>query len=161
MKTSLVSASLDTVKCALLIPEFSGSYVSLALWTAAESSITVVISCLPSLRPLFARVIWARTHNAKIRPESSHINLASSWKNGKGQDSYDGGFNRLPEASSGSWGWPNRMAVTVHGGSRAEDEECEGDGGHSPQHTAHKGIMVKTTVVQEIHERLNYHDGLF
>lgn len=49
--------------------------------------------------------------------------------------------------------------MAVHGGRAAGSEEYEmGDTRHRPPL---KGIMVKTTVVQEIHERLTYHDELF
>jgi len=76
--------------------------------------------------------------------------LAASWRSGNVKDSHDGSFNRLPET------WNN---VAVHGGRAAGSEEYEmGDTRHRPPL---KGIMVKTTVVQEIHERLTYHDELF
>ena len=131
------------------------------MWTAAESSVTVVGACLPSIRPLVARVVRAGSRNANIRAPSSHVSLTSSWRNGKGKDSFDGSFNRLPDASTGSWGWPHSMAVAVHGGRRAGEEEYEiGDSTSQPTLPL-KGIMVKTDVVQTIHERLNYHDELF
>lgn len=158
---SPVSVSLEIVAYAGLTLNFPGSYVSPALWTATELSITVVIACLPSLRPLFARVIWAKTHRTKVRPQSSHMSLASSWIHGRGKDSHDGGFNKLPEASGGSWGWPNKVAVVVRGGAGAEGGEYEiGEPGYQPTAPL-KGIMVKTEVVQTIHERFNYHDELF
>ena len=89
------------------------------------------------------------------------MRLTSSWRNGKGKDSYENSFNRLPEASTSSWGWSNNAAVAVHGerGPGAEDYEI---GETSSQANAPlKGIRVETTVVQEIHERLHYHNELF
>ncbi|KAL6717422.1 hypothetical protein ACLMJK_005337 [Lecanora helva] len=140
----------------LVHADLTWTYVTPALWTSAESSVTVVGACLPSIRPLVARGIRAR-HAAKIGSQSSHVSLASSWRNGKGKDSFDGGFNKLPDVSGGTWGWSNSMAVDVRGGHDPESEEYEIGATSLPA----KGIMVKTEVIQTIHERLNYHDELF
>ena len=53
------------------------------------------------------------------------------------------------------------MAVSVHGGHGVGGEEYEIGESSSQPSAAFKGIMVETTVVQEIHERLNYHEELF
>lgn len=108
----------------------------------------MVSACLPSLRPLFARALWGRAQ----RPTASPKNLTASWRRENTKDSNDGSFNRLPET------WNN---VAVHGGHTVGSEEYEiGDTRPSPPLG---GIMVKTTVtvIQEIHERLTYHDDLF
>ncbi len=160
MQILLVGVGLDDAEYATLTKNI-GTITNHALWTAAEPSVTVTSACLPSLRPLFARALWIGSDKAKMSSQSSHMGLASSRPNGKGKHSYDGSFNRLPEASGGSWGWSNNIAVAVHGGHGAGSEEYE-IGEADPQPNAPlKSIMVKTTVVQEIHERLNYHDELF
>lgn len=144
-----------------LIVTSLGNYVTPAVWSAAEASIALVNACLPSMRPLFAQVIRRRSHKLGMSSQSSQRCLTASWRYGKGKNSYDGSFNRLPEPSHKSWGWSNNVAVAVHGGQAAGGEEYDIGEASSQPNAPMKGIMVKTTVVQEISERLNYHDELF
>ena len=93
-------------------------------------------------------------------PPASQVSsrsLASSWRNTNLKDSRDGSFNRLTETSAGSWGWTNNVAV--YGGEEAGGEEHELENTRPVLPSV--GIMVKTTVIQTIHERLNYHEELF
>ena len=59
---------------------FEGAYVIPSVWTAAESSITVVSACLPSLGPLFARVLWRRARQPTAKSQLSHKSPTASWE---------------------------------------------------------------------------------
>ena len=124
--------------------------------TAAESSITVVSACLPSLRPFFARVIRRRDRRSPIDPQKS----TSPWRSQNTKDSCDSGFTRLHEGVE-AWGPTHNVAVAIEGGHRDRVEEYEISGENAHPRALSKGILVNTTVVQEIHERLRYHEELF
>ena len=137
----------------------TGYYVSPAIWTAAEPSIAVVSACLPSLRPLFVRVVWGGTHRPK--PASSRYGSNSLRKTPYG----DGSFNRLQESDrSGNHGspWTNHN-VNVYGGRRPGDAESNEYelGNEAHFETPMNRIRAKTTVVLTISERVEYQDDLF
>ncbi|KAL8636285.1 MAG: hypothetical protein Q9228_006308, partial [Teloschistes exilis] len=48
------------------------NYVPAATWSAAEPSVAVVSACLPSLRPLFVRIVWGGNHRPKPPPSITH-----------------------------------------------------------------------------------------
>ena len=137
----------------------TGYYVPIAIWTAAEPSIAVVSACLPSLRPLFVRVVWGGTH----RPKSAASRYGS---NSLHKAPYgDGSFNRLHESDrSGSHGspWTNHN-VNVYGGRRAGDAESDEVelGNQDHFETPMNRIRAKTTVVLTISERVEFQDDLF
>lgn len=140
----------------------AGYYVPIAIWTAAEPSIAVVSACLPSLRPLFVRVVWGGAHRPK-KPLTAHYGSTSLRKSPYG----DGSFNRLQESDrSGSHGSPwTKHNVAVYGGRRARDAESdefelEGDDGPHCE-TPMNRIRAKTTVVLTISERVEFQDDLF
>ena len=139
--------------------ETLGSFVTPAVWTTAESSITVVNACLPSLRPLFARVIWRKSYRAGAGSQPNQRTLTATWWNGNNGSSDGAAFKQLRDATS-EWGRSKNIAVSVHGGRAVGGEEHDIGDTDSQPGTPLKGIMVKTTVVQEISERLNYHDEL-
>ena len=89
------------------------------------------------------------------------MSLASPLRKVEGRSSFDGGFKRLPDPSGRPWGHSHNVAVDVRGGrgTGSEDYEIEEQG--SQTRMPERGIMVKTTMIQEIYERLNYHDELF
>lgn len=116
MQTSHVSRTRRVTISAGLKNIHIGNYVTPSIWTAAESSITVVSACLPSLRPLFARVLWEGFSRPEVKPQPSQRSLAASWRSATLKDSYDGSFNRLPD-------WSNNVAV--QGGTGTGSEEYE------------------------------------
>lgn len=144
-------------------------YVAPAIWTAAEPSIAVVSACLPSLRPLFVRVVWGGTHRPKpptYPSTTSRYGSASLRKSPYG----DGSFNRLQESDRpgshhGSSPWTNHN-VNVYGGRRpgdADSDEFELEGGNNEARfeTPMNRIRAKTTVVLTISERVEFQDDLF
>lgn len=135
-----------------LIP---GSYVPAAVWTAAEPSTAVISACLPSLRPLFVRVVWGGTHRPK---PTYHSSFTSSWRSKKEQSSNS--FNRLPDSTDKSHGSPHwTNAVAVHGGREVGSDEYEL--GSQEGETPLNRIRAKTTVVLTISERVDWKDDLF
>ncbi|CAD6594490.1 MAG: hypothetical protein ASARMPRED_000389 [Alectoria sarmentosa] len=142
-------------------------YVPIAIWTAAEPSIAVVSACLPSLRPLFVRVIWGGTHRPKPTPSypsTSRYGSHSLRKSPYG----DGSFNRLQEQPdrSGNHGspWTNHHNVNVYGGRRpgdADSDEFELGNHEAHLETPMNRIRAKTTVVLTISERVEFQDDLF
>ncbi|KAL9068514.1 MAG: hypothetical protein Q9161_006163 [Pseudevernia consocians] len=149
--------------------DFTYAYVSGSLWTAAEPSIAVVSACIPSLRPLFVRVVWGGTHRPK--PALPEIYPTSSWRSGT-KSHPDRSFNRLqdnslPNIHSGNGSVWNHK-TDVYGGRRGNrrgevDEEGIELGGNdevgSPTPT--NRIRAKTTVVLTISERVDWQDDLF
>lgn len=137
------------------------------IWTAAEPSIAVIGACLPSLRPLFVRVVLGGSYKRQAKSQSSRRSL-TSWQSSKGKGSTDHSFNPLQEAQQPVW-TQNRAIygaetgnhnVAVHGGREIDSEEYE-MGGAEPAKTSTKSIMVQTTVTQTISDRLDWHDELF
>ena len=130
------------------------NYVPAAIWTAAEPSIAVVSACLPSLRPLFVRLIWGGTHRPK--PATPPRRSAASWRSKSvGGDGRQGSFNRLQELSSDGAQSPWRQnSVAVIGG---KGDEEYGTAGEVPWNR----IRAKTEVVLTISERVDWKDDLF
>ena len=160
-----------------------GNYVPIAIWSGAEPSIAVVCACLPSLRPLFVRLVWGDTCRPKTpyKPYTPSRPLSrpglSVWRSGqKEKKAYggygDGSFNRLNEAalldgarseSRGGSSW-NNNTVDVYGGRKEGDaasEEYELSGDGSRFVTPKNRIRAKTTVVLTISNRVDYLDDLF
>lgn len=136
-----------------------GYYPPIAIWTAAEPSIAVVSACLPSLRPLFVRIVWGNTHRPK--PATTRYGSNSLRKPPYG----DGSFNRLQESDrSANHGspWTNHN-VNVYSGKRAGDVESDELelGNQDTFETPMNRIRAKTTVVLTISERVEFLDDLF
>lgn len=144
-----------------------GYYVSPAIWTAAEPSIAIVSACLPSLRPLFVRVVWGGTHRPKPAPYPSATSRYGSNSLRKTPYHGDGSFNRLQESdrsgSHGSPSWTNHHNVDVYGGRRPGDADSDDFelGDPARFETPMNRIRAKTTVVLTISERVEYQDDLF
>ncbi|KAL8801103.1 MAG: hypothetical protein Q9182_004696 [Xanthomendoza sp. 2 TL-2023] len=143
--------------------DITWSYVPAATWSAAEPSIAVVSACLPSLRPLFVRLIWGGTHAPKSKPLSPHTRSLPSWSRNKsvGTSGTQGSFNRLQELESdGSRSAWRQTRVAVVGGKTGKDfeEEEEEEGGED---LPINRIRAKTRVVVSISERVDWQDDLF
>ncbi|KAL8824702.1 MAG: hypothetical protein Q9170_008072 [Blastenia crenularia] len=143
--------------------DITWNYVPAACWSAAEPSIAVVSACLPSLRPLFVRLIWHRP-----KPSSSNL---PSWRNSNKKHiplsrngSTQGSFNRLhefegrDEGREGPW---RTNSVTVFGGKgkrgSAGDEVVMEEDGEVPSGR----IRARTEVVLTVSERVDWRDDLF
>ena len=165
MKATLLVSPLEirsTLIVSLTYRKTTGNYVPVSIWTAAEPSIAVVSACIPSLRPLFVRVVWGGTYRTKEpRTNSSYL---SSWRSGAKEQRSEGSFNRLHEVSTNnrpdtsSW----RHNVAVYGGKNvgSSDDYELGEGGTQLE-TPINRIRAKTTVVLTISERLEWKDELF
>lgn len=145
-----------------------GNYVPAATWAAAEPSIAVVSASLPSLRPLFARLIWRKSYRPVPAATSKHRNLAS-WRSpnmhGSGPGSTQGSFNRLQEFSSMDEGpksaW-RQNSVTVLGGRRkGGGAGCDVEEGGSEQDVPLGRIRADTQVVVSFSDRVEWRDDLF
>ena len=141
------------------------NYVDASIWSAAEPSIGVVSASLPSLRPLFVRMIWGCKCQPHHLPHSSDRSLTASWLSGnKEAEVYRGGsFDRLRETDSGTGGkpWVHNVAVTggrIGDGGSEEYRLGNGDG-ESHYEVPDKGIRVRTTVT--VTERVDWQDDLF
>ena len=143
-----------------------GYYVPISIWTAAEPSIAVVSACLPSLRPLFVRVVWGGAHRPKpISYPSSSSRYGGSNSHRKTSHGYgDGSFNRLQEPDRAGSLWTNHN-VNVYGGRSkgdAESDEVElGLHGQEHEQIPMNRIRAKTTVVLTISERVDWQDDVF
>ncbi|KAL8702599.1 MAG: hypothetical protein Q9201_004231 [Fulgogasparrea decipioides] len=143
-----------------------GNYVPAACWSAAEPSIAVVSACLPSLRPLFVRVVWGGTHRPRP-PPSTHRSM-SSWRSNRKQSKSgvggtEGSFNRLQELSGDHGGartpWRTN-SVNVLGGKNKGSDEMELTGSDH-EVTPWNRIRAKTEVVLTISDRVDWQDDLF
>ncbi|KAL8662916.1 MAG: hypothetical protein Q9202_004338 [Teloschistes flavicans] len=149
----------------LLIPCFlhvrTGNYVPAATWSAAEPSVAVVSACLPSLRPLFVRVVWGGSHRPKPPPSTHRSRSVPSWRRNDSKTGNEGSFNRLQEVSGdGGPRSPWRTnSVTVFGGKDKGDEEIELTG--IDHEVPLNRIRAKTEVVLTISERVDWRDDLF
>ncbi|KAI4248656.1 MAG: hypothetical protein L6R42_009207, partial [Xanthoria sp. 1 TBL-2021] len=134
--------------------DITWNYVPAATWSAAEPSVAVVSACLPSLRPLFVRLIWGGTHRPKpVTPP--HRSVASWRSKSVGGGGTQGSFNRLQELSSDGTRSPWRQnSVAVIGGKG--DEEYG-----STDEVPWNRIRAKTEVVLTISERVDWKDDLF
>ncbi|KAI4212986.1 MAG: hypothetical protein LQ351_004330 [Letrouitia transgressa] len=136
-----------------------GSYVPESLWTAAEPSTAVVCACLPSLRPLFVRMLWGDQSQRTMSRLNRKL-MTSSWWSGKSQDYTENSFNQLQESSSDHKPWPWRAnSVTVLGGRDIGTDEYE-LGATKPE-TPTNRIRAETTVVWTVSERVDWRDDLF
>ena len=133
-----------------------------AIWTAAEPSIAVVCACLPSLRPLFVRLLPSHAYRPRtIRDSVSRQDLTSSWRSDKIK-SFRGSSLEKSRESSGIQGkpWPWRAnQVTVFGGRELGVEDCELEDNASV--VPENRIRAKTTVVLTISDRIEWQDDLF
>ncbi|KAF6225969.1 hypothetical protein HO173_012636 [Letharia columbiana] len=140
-------------------------FVPTCIWTAAEPSIAVVSACLPSLRPLFVRVVWGRAQRPIVEQDdyfgpSNHI--TPTWRSGS--KAHDRCFNRLPDSGKVTLGsWTNNVAV--YGGKGVQETEEEilelGSPREDEMETPMNRIRAKTTVVLTISERVDWQDDLF
>lgn len=119
--------------------DITWSFVRPALWTAAEPSIGVVSACLPSLRPLFTKLLWGRSY----RPE-----MLSGSRNGSSRR-----FERLDDSFNGNK-WTNNVVIK-----RDDDEEYEFGERERRSVVPENGIRVRTTVT--VIEGVDWQDDLF
>ncbi|CAF9938329.1 hypothetical protein IMSHALPRED_000764 [Imshaugia aleurites] len=162
--TGLIVTAVSMVRLVVISryhgEDFSYDYVPVVIWTAAEPSIAVVSACLPSLRPLFVRVIWGGAR--RPNPTSSANHLPSTWRSGS--KTHDRSFNRLPESGKGTTGsWTNNVAVYGGKGPQTSEEEVLELDSHQEEEmqTPLNRIRAKTTVVLTISERVDWKDDLF
>ncbi|KAL8888010.1 MAG: hypothetical protein Q9205_002299 [Flavoplaca limonia] len=134
--------------------DITWNYVPAATWSAAEPSVAVVSACLPSLRPLFVRVIWGGTHRPK--PTTPPRQSVLSWRSKSvGGGGTQGSFNRLQELSSDGTQSPWRQnSVAVMAG-KGDEEHGEND------EVPWNRIRAKTEVVWTISERVDWKEDLF
>ena len=141
----------------------SDVFVAPCIWTAAEPSIAVASACLPSLRPLFVRLVWGGAQRPLTEQDDYFSNhLSSTWRSGS--KAHDRSFNRLPDSAKGTPGpWTNTVAV--FGGKFAQGTEEEILEMGSPREeepvTPINRIRAKTTVVLTVSERVDWQDDLF
>ncbi|KAL8937085.1 MAG: hypothetical protein Q9216_004600 [Gyalolechia sp. 2 TL-2023] len=170
--SSVSSSSLKLTNPTSPVDLPPGNYVPAACWTAAEPSIAVVSACLPSLRPLFARLIWRR----REKQSPNHRHSLTSWRSAKKQvrsGSTQGSFNRLNEFSShedggGKAPWKSN-SVAVFGGVKGkrgsgggrEREDVELDDQGSEADVPLGRIRAKTEVVLTVSDRVDWRDDLF
>ncbi|KAL8687901.1 MAG: hypothetical protein Q9224_005020 [Gallowayella concinna] len=141
--------------------DITWNYVPAATWSAAEPSISVVSACLPSLRPLFVRLVWGSTHAPKPSPPPPHTRSLPSWSRSKsvGASGTQGSFNRLQELESdGSRSTWRQNSVAVIGGKTQKGFEEEEEG---MEDVPWNRIRAKTHVVVSISERVDWQDDLF
>ncbi|KAI4244101.1 MAG: hypothetical protein L6R40_003085 [Gallowayella cf. fulva] len=145
--------------------DITWNYVPAATWSAAEPSISVVSACLPSLRPLFVRLIWGGTHRPKPTPPPAHPPHARSlpsWRSRSGGagGGTQGSFSRLQELESEGARSPWRQnSVAVFGGKSGEEDLEEGS--CELDEVPWNRIRAKTQVVVSISERVDWRDDLF
>ena len=167
LKDSVCAVSIVHIKILSDLHEqdLTWNYVDASIWSAAEPSIGVVSASLPSLRPLFARLIWGRKYQPRHLPHASDRSLTTSWRSGnKDAGIYDGGsFDQLRETDGGVGGRPWVHNVAVTGGKIGVEgsEEYRLGSGDSGSHyeVPDKGIRVRTTVT--VTERVDWQDDLF
>ncbi|KAL9131858.1 MAG: hypothetical protein Q9217_000304 [Psora testacea] len=154
-----------TVLSNLREEDVTWNYVPAAKWSAAEPSIGVVSACLPSLRPLFTRLVWGRSYHPKHGQHSSHHGLNTSWlSSNKNQEigRHNGSFNLLREGDSLKKPWTRNVAITGggmdDGGSEEYDIDTRADR-RTHFEVPTKGIRVRTTVT--ITEGVDWRDDLF
>ncbi len=138
-------------------------FVPAAIWTAAETSIAVASACLPSLRPLFVRVVWG----GASRPNrdgsfTSFDRLSLIWRGGS--QTRDRNFSRIADRALGTSGsWTNNVAV--YGGKAVrgtEEDTLELSGPREEDiETPINRIRAQTTVVLTVSERVDWRDDLF
>lgn len=132
----------------------------------------VVSACLPSLRPLFKRLVsntyqgptFKSSRNESAQNYGSGNSSQHMWSRNKGDDGDLRSFTRLeerPEEITEAWG----HTIQVHGG-----KSKRGNTGTGPaddqlsleeMHTPSRRIKVKTEVTLISTERLEYRDQLF
>lgn len=137
------------------LTEFSGNFVNGSIWTATESSLSVVSACIPSLRPLVALIIRGTHQWPSMDSASTAVQSTTLWRTSKNEDQ-DGNFIRLEESlvdSQGAWG----HNVSVHGGRTSQ----ENDDNLDPVEIPPEGIKVKTEIILISTDRLDYHDRLY
>lgn len=125
----------------------------------------MVSACLPSLRPLFVRVVWGDARRPKPEQDdyfNSPKSLTSIWRSGS--NTHDRSFNRLHDSGKGVPGsWTNNVAVYGGKGAQgAEEEILELNGPQEEEiETPMNRIRAKTTVVLTVSERVDWQDDLF
>ncbi|KAL9063138.1 MAG: hypothetical protein Q9161_009620 [Pseudevernia consocians] len=119
--------------------ESLGSFVHPAIWTAAEPSIGVVSACIPSLRPLFTKLIWGRSYRPAML-SGSHSGSSRR-------------FERLDDSFNGNK-WTNNVVIK-----RDDDEEYEIGERGGKSFVPENGIRVRTTVT--VTEGVDWQDDLF
>lgn len=133
-----------------------GNFVNAAIWTATESSLSVVSACIPSLRPLVTLIVRGHHQWPSMDSASTAVPSKTVWRTSKNDDP-DRNFIRLEESlpdSKRAWG----HNVSVHGGriSRGDNDNLDEAEVPPPE-----GIKVKTEVILISTDRLDYHDRLY
>ena len=142
-----------------------GNYVNGGIWTATEPAMGVVSACLPSLRPLFTRLVGSAQHgptlkgikNKDTRDSSSGWSSRRMWSRNHGDDDNTQSFTRLEEGGGGHRIWGHE--VHVHGGkpSDGSPEQMSLEETQIPL----RRIKVKTEVTLISTGRMEYRDQLF
>ncbi|KAI4228432.1 MAG: hypothetical protein L6R36_001623 [Xanthoria steineri] len=150
----VVSVVRLTVLAGVDQSDVTWNYVPAATWSAAEPSVAVVSACLPSLRPLFVRLIWGGTHRPK--PVNPPRRTVASWRSkSAGGGGTQGSFNRLHELASDEAQPPWRQNnVSVKGGQRDQEYEAHDE-------VPWNRIRADTEVVLTISDRVGWKDDLF
>jgi hypothetical protein len=147
--------------------EYQGNYVNAGIWTATEPTMGVVSACLPSLRPLFKRLVsntykgpyFGSSRNKSAQNYGSGNSSRYMWSSNKGEDGDLRSFTRLeerPDETSTAWG----HTIHVHGG-RNKRGSPEDQVSLEEMQTPSRRIKVKTEVTLTSTERLEYRDQLF
>ena len=137
----------------------TGDYGPVSIWTAAEPSIAVISACLPSLRPLFARMIRRRDKKSSfvLHSPSRGRQFSPPWRTtGIKEIGREGSFDRLRDFEQKA---PVQHNVAVSGGH--EVDFVDGELGANRLEPPIKGIRALTTVVVTIAERVDWQDDLY
>jgi len=146
---------------------YQGNYVNAGIWTATEPTMGVVSACLPSLRPLFKRLVsntfkgptFRSSRNKSAQDYGSGNSPRYMWSRKKGDDGGLRSFTRLeerPEEISETWG----HTIHVYGG-KNEPGNQEDQISLEEMQIPSRRIKVKTEVTLISTERLEYRDQLF
>ncbi|KAM0796846.1 hypothetical protein BDR22DRAFT_498471 [Usnea florida] len=132
-----------------------------SIWTTAEPSIAIVCACLPSLRPLFVRIIAKNPYAEQDGSLDPSSRPTFRWRSGRKTD--DRSFNRLPDSGNTKRGsWTNNVAV--YGGKSAQgtgEESLELESPQEELETPMNRIRAKTTVVLTVSQRVDWQKDLF
>ena len=146
-----------------------GNYINASIWNTTDTTMGVVSACIPSLRPLFKRLVSDTYHGpdfkgSRTKGDQDYGSNASSrfiWSPSKGAnvDSRPRDFSRLRDMGTGpdaNWGFD----VHVHGG-RGRHAGYEDEMDMEAMETPQRRIMVKTEVTLISSARMDYMDQLF
>ncbi|KAL2046064.1 hypothetical protein N7G274_001511 [Stereocaulon virgatum] len=144
--------------------DITWKYVNASIWNTTNATMGVVGACIPSLRPLFKRLVSDTYHGPEFKGDHDYGSNASSrfiWSPSKGAnvDSRPRKFSRLHDTGTdpnANWGFD----VHVHGG-RSRHAGYEDEMDMEAMETPERRIMVKTEVTLISSARMDYMDQLF